>query len=94
MIGVVASAVVSIIVTVTVVIKTGMDILSVIVTVTVVIVSAVAANIVEPIGQWVIENIIKPVAQWLINNMVTLTPVEQWLGYSFHYTCKAATLRI
>ena len=47
MIGVVASAVVSIIVTVTVVIKTGMDILSVIVTVTVVIVSAVAANIMK-----------------------------------------------
>ena len=54
----VASAVVSIIVTVTVVIKIGMGIVSVIVTVTVVIASAVAANIVESIGQWVIKNII------------------------------------
>lgn len=73
-----------------------MDILNVIVIVTVVILSAVAANIVEPIGQWVIKNIIKPVAQWLMSNMVTPVgqrlnsytgeSVGQWLGYSFHYT--------
>ena len=60
------------------------------------IASVVAANIVESIDSGSSRTlfIIKPVAQWLISIMVTLTPVEQWLGYSFHYTCKAATLGI
>ncbi|XP_050274668.1 uncharacterized protein LOC126717233 isoform X6 [Quercus robur] len=68
-----------------------MAIVSVVVAIIVAIATMVSGEIVNCIGQWLIENMLKPVGQLLIEKLVK--PIEQWLGYLFHYSSNIENMK-